>query len=287
MRMPSKMNLHYGGAWHTPIGGYAPTVNPATGAILAEAPVADAMDVDQCVRAAADAFPVWRRSAPESRGSALRQIANVIRKNIADLALLDAANNGNPVAIIGRNLEYAANLVDYFAALALEAKGSTFPGTPDALRFSVREPIGVCARLVAYNHPAMFLAAKLAPAIAAGNCVVMKAPDQAPLSSLLLMELIEGMTLEERFQGPRLSAGEARRIGAAVARSLSEYSSGKHAKSLASAARRFCGVAIRTSEAGGIWPIQTVGLLGGGIPAPPSVSVLQRSVETEKVVGHA
>jgi betaine-aldehyde dehydrogenase len=77
--------------------------------------------------------------------------------------------------------------------LALEIKGSTYPGAPSALRFSVREPFGVCARLVAYNHPAVFLATKLAPAIAAGNCVVMKAPDQAPLSSLLLIELLEGI----------------------------------------------------------------------------------------------
>jgi len=193
MRLPSNMNLYYGGSWHVPSGGSAPTLNPATGKKLADAPVANAVDVDHCVEAAWRAFPGWRASTPETRAAALRQIANVIRENIADVATLESANNGNPVAVIGGNLQYAANLVDYFATLALEIKGSTYPGAPSALRFSVREPFGVCARLVAYNHPAVFLATKLAPAIAAGNCVVMKAPDQAPLSSLLLIELLEGI----------------------------------------------------------------------------------------------
>jgi betaine-aldehyde dehydrogenase len=193
MRLPSNMDLYYGGTWHIPNGGYAPTFDPASGRVLADAPVANATDVDSCVESAWSAFPSWRTSAAVTRAAALRQIAKVIRSNIADVAMLDSANNGNPVAIIGRNLEYAVDLVDYFATLALEIKGSTYPNTPGALRFSVREPFGVCARLVAYNHPAMFFVAKLAPAIATGNCVVMKAPDQAPLSSLLLMELLDGI----------------------------------------------------------------------------------------------
>ena len=191
MRLPKNLRLYYGGQWHVPHGGYAPTFNPATNTALAEAPVADAKDVDACVQAARRAFPAWRAATPESRCEVLCKIAQVIRAHIPALALLDSANNGNPVSFIARNLEYAVGLIEYFAALALEVKASTYPTAANLLRFSVREPYGVCARLVAYNHPALFLAAKLAPALAAGNCVVMKAPDQAPLSSLLLLELIQ------------------------------------------------------------------------------------------------
>ena len=191
MHLPANLKLFYGGAWHEPHGGYAPTMDPATNISLADAPLADASDVENCVQAARQAFPHWRSTTPEARCEALRKAARILRENIPALALLDSANNGNPVSFIARNLEYAIALVEYFATLAFEAKGSTYPGSPNLLRFSLREPYGVCARLVAYNHPALFLAAKMAPALAAGNCVVMKAPDQAPLSSLLLVELIQ------------------------------------------------------------------------------------------------
>jgi len=185
------MKVYYGGAWHQPHGGYAPTFNPATNQPLVDAPIADAIDVDRAVDAATSAFRTWRATTPETRSAALRRVAAIIRDNIPELALMDAANNGNPVSLIAKNLEYGVALVEYFATLALEAKGSTYPGPRHSLRFSVREPYGVCARLAAYNHPALFLAAKLAPVIATGNCVIMKAPDQAPLSSMLLIELIQ------------------------------------------------------------------------------------------------
>lgn len=191
MRMPANRKLFYGGQWHSALGGLAGTVNPATGESLGEAANANAEDVDRCVAAAWAAFPSWSRTSPTERAASLRQAATILRANSYDIALLDSANNGNPVDIIVRNLEYAAGLVDYFAGLVLELKGHTYPGAPGAMRLSVREPIGVCVRLVAYNHPAMFLAAKFAPAAVAGNCVIMKAPDQAPLSSLLLVELLE------------------------------------------------------------------------------------------------
>jgi betaine-aldehyde dehydrogenase len=185
------MKVYYGGAWHQPHGGYAPTFNPATNQPLVDAPIADAIDVDRAVDAASTAFRTWRATTPETRSAALRRVAAIIRDNIPELALMDAANNGNPVSLIAKNLDYGVALVEYFATLALEAKGSTYPGPRHNLRFSVREPYGVCARLVAYNHPTLFLAAKAAPVIATGNCVIMKAPDQAPLSSMLLIELIQ------------------------------------------------------------------------------------------------
>jgi betaine-aldehyde dehydrogenase len=85
MRLPSDMDLYYGGRWHIPNGGYAPTFDPASGRVLADAPVANATDVDSCVESAWNAFPSWRTSAAVTRAAALRQIAKVIRSNIADV----------------------------------------------------------------------------------------------------------------------------------------------------------------------------------------------------------
>ncbi len=87
----------------------------------------------------------------------------------------------------------AAAQVEYFAGLVTEIKGETMPMGDGVVNMTVREPLGVCARIVAYNHPLMFVAGKLAPVIAAGNTVVMKAPQQAPLSTYRLLELVEGI----------------------------------------------------------------------------------------------
>ena len=110
-----------------------------------------------------------------------------------ELALLDAVNGGNPVAEMGRDVQAAAAQLDYFAGLATELKGETIPMGPDAVDMTVREPFGVCARIVAYNHPLMFTAAKMGPPLVAGNTVIMKPPHQAPLSAYRMMELIDGL----------------------------------------------------------------------------------------------
>lgn len=190
IQFPAERRLFYAGAWHDPQGGYSDTFNPATGESLGPAANANAEDVQAAVAAAKSAFGAWRDTTPLERAERLRAIAGVVRQHIAELALLESANNGNPVRAIAANLQYAAQLIEYFAGLAVELKGETLPGAPSAIRMTLREPIGVCARLVAYNHPVLFLASKFAPAVAAGNSVIMKAPDQAPLSSLRLLELI-------------------------------------------------------------------------------------------------
>jgi len=191
--LPRQRGLYYGGAWHEPRGGYAATFDPGTGQSLGAAAQADAADVDAAVCAAGRGFETWRRVKPQDRTAPLRRIAAIIRENAEELALIDAANCGNPVTRMAVDMELAAEAVDYFAGLATQLKGETLPMGEDILNYSVREPIGVCARIVAYNHPLMFLASRLAAPIAAGNSVIMKPPVQAPLSSYRLMELIDGV----------------------------------------------------------------------------------------------
>ena len=175
------------------MGGYRDTFNPATGESLGPAAEANAADVDAAVTAAAQGFEVWKKIKPLERASMLKKVAAVLRENAFELAMLDAANCGNPIAEMQRDALIAAAQIDFYAGLATEVKGETIPMGEGILNYSVREPYGVCARIVAYNHPIMFTAAKMAPPLVAGNAVIMKPPHQAPLSSLRMMELLDGI----------------------------------------------------------------------------------------------
>ncbi|CAN1546009.1 PutA NAD-dependent aldehyde dehydrogenases [Burkholderiaceae bacterium] len=191
--LPQHRDLYYGGAWHRPQGGYLDTFNPATGESLGPAAEANSADVDAAVRAAQQGFAIWRGMKPLERAGLLKKVAQVLRDNAFELALLDAANCGNPIIEMQRDALIASAQIDYYAGLATEVKGETLPMGDGILNYTLREPYGVCARIVAYNHPIMFTAAKMAPPLIAGNAVIMKPPYQAPLSSYRMMELIDGI----------------------------------------------------------------------------------------------
>ena len=191
--LPVHRDLYYDGAWQRPNGGYLQTIDPATGSSLGDAAEANARDVDAAVAAAKRAFQSWSATKPLERAAMLKQIARVLRENADDLAMLDAANCGNPVTEMSSDAKVAAFQLDYFAGLVTELKGTTIPMGDGVVNMTVREPYGVCARIVAYNHPLMFTAGKFAAPLAAGNTVIMKPPPQAPLSSYRMMELIDGI----------------------------------------------------------------------------------------------
>jgi betaine-aldehyde dehydrogenase len=152
--------------------------------------VATSADVDAAVGAGRDAFPGWRSTPPLERAALLREVAAIIRAHASELAALDALNGGNPVSALERFMLAAAESVDFFAGLVTELKGDSIPMGNDRLNVTVREPLGVVARITAFNHPLMFTASRLAPPLAAGNTVIMKPPAQCPLSALRLAELI-------------------------------------------------------------------------------------------------
>jgi betaine-aldehyde dehydrogenase len=192
--LPAHRDLFYGGAWHAPLAGrYAPTLNPATGEALCEVGLGDAADADAAVQAAQAGFQAWKAVPPLQRGKVLRRIAEIIRQNARELALLDALDGGNPVRELAMDAHAAADQYDYFAGLVTEAKGDTVPMGPNAVNMTVREPRGVVARIMAFNHPFLFSAAKAAAPLAAGNAVIIKPPDQAPLSALRLAELTQDL----------------------------------------------------------------------------------------------
>jgi betaine-aldehyde dehydrogenase len=189
--LPAHRDLYYGGEWHRPAaGGYRATLDPAYGIALAEVAEAQADDVDAAVRAAQQGFEVWRRMKPLARANIMREAAAILRSNAKEFALIDALNTGNPISEMMGDAQFAAASLDYFAGLTGELKGNTIPMGEGQLNYTVREPLGVVARIVAYNHPLMFAGAKIGAPLAAGNSLVLKAADQAPLSALRLAELI-------------------------------------------------------------------------------------------------
>ncbi|HZQ61460.1 MAG TPA: aldehyde dehydrogenase family protein [Casimicrobiaceae bacterium] len=191
--LPQHRDLYYGGAWHRAKGGYAVTFNPGDGTALGEVAQANAADVAAAVAAAQAGFDAWRAVAPLERARILRRIAAILRENAHELALIDAANCGNPVREMTSDALVAAAQLDFFAGLVTEMKGASIPMGPDVVNFSVREPRGVVTRIIPFNHPFMFAAGKSAAPLAAGNSVLVKPPDQAPLSSLRLAELVHGL----------------------------------------------------------------------------------------------
>src|SRR6516225_8026404 len=192
--LPKNRGAYYAGAWHEPKAGrFVESINPGTGKSLGKVADSGADDIDAAVASAKAAFMEWRRVLPLERAKILRRIAEILRQNANELAMIDAADCGNPVKEMISDAMIAAAQMEFFAGFVTEMKGSSIPMGPDVMNFSVREPFGVVGRIIPFNHPFMFCAGKSAAPLAAGNTVVMKPPEQAPLSSLRLTELIEGI----------------------------------------------------------------------------------------------
>lgn len=192
--LPVQTNLYRGGGWHAPLSGRrADTLNPGTGAVLASVADAGAEDVDAAVAAAQVGYLEWRDVAPLERARILREIARLLRVHGDELAMIDAANCGNPYTEMRGDATIAAAQMEFFAGLVTEMKGDTIPMGTDRVNMTVREPMGVVARILAFNHPFMFCGGKMAAPLAAGNAVIIKPPVQAPLSALRLADLVDGL----------------------------------------------------------------------------------------------
>ncbi|WP_084211814.1 aldehyde dehydrogenase family protein [Pseudonocardia acaciae] len=162
-------------------------VSPVTETVIAEVPDAGQADVDDAVAAAHGARRAWRDTTATERAALVRRLADLVERHGEELALLDTIDAGSPISNSRADVAVAAAQLRMFAGLALELKGTTIPAS-DALHLTVREPVGVVARIVPYNHPLMF-ACKVGAPLVAGNPTVLKPPEAAPLSALRLGEL--------------------------------------------------------------------------------------------------
>ncbi len=194
LRLPDHRDAFYGGEWHKPKSGkYVDSINPGTGEVLGQFADCGADDVDAAVQAAKKAYDGWRNTPPLERARLLKKIAAVLRENADELAMIDAADCGNPVHEMVMDATIAAAQIEFYAGLVTEVKGASIPMGPGSVNFSVREPRGVVGRIIPFNHPFMFCAGKIGAPLATGNVVIMKPPEQAPLSSLRLAEMIGGL----------------------------------------------------------------------------------------------
>jgi len=188
---PTHDGLYYGGSWHETVDGNLVDVHsPATGDRLARISFAGPSDVDLAVKAAMEGHKIWRDTKPLERVAVLHEMARVVETHGRELATLDAASGGNPIREMLGDVTTAAAQIRFFAGLVTEMKGTSLPGGRDGVNFSVREPLGVVGRIIPFNHPFMFCAGKAAAPLAAGNTIIMKPPEQAPLSGVRMAELV-------------------------------------------------------------------------------------------------
>ncbi|HTE72909.1 MAG TPA: aldehyde dehydrogenase family protein, partial [Actinomycetes bacterium] len=167
-------------------------VDPSTGQVFAQAPVSSAADVDAAVEAAARAFETWRDSTPSDRQKALIRIADAIESRADELVDAEVRNTGKPRGLtLSEEIPPMVDQIRFFAGAArvLEGRsaGEYMAGHTSFVR---REPIGVCAQVTPWNYPMMMAVWKWAPAIAAGNTVVLKPSDTTPVSTLLMAEIM-------------------------------------------------------------------------------------------------
>ncbi len=186
--------LFIGGEWTAPLEGETfEVINPSNRERLPDSPHASPADVDRAVQAAGRAFAQWRRVPMAERARCLELLAKSIEEHADELALMDAVDSGNAIAGMRADMRWTADSLHFFAGLATEIKGETQVREPRHLNMTLRQPYGVVAKINPFNHPFRFCAEKAAAPLVAGNCLVIKGSEQAPLSSLKLGELCEGL----------------------------------------------------------------------------------------------
>ena len=172
-------------------GATLASLNPHDNTALAEVAMAGKADIDKAVAAAKAAFPKWSRMAAMDRGRLLLELADRIEEQAAELALLETLDTGHPLRDTrGLDVPRTAVTFRYFGGMADKFEGTVVPVEAGFLNYVLREPLGVVGQVVPWNFPLMFTSWKMAPALAAGNCVVMKPAELTPLSSLKIAQLM-------------------------------------------------------------------------------------------------
>ncbi len=191
--MADELRNFVGGRWtDTSFDRRADIIDPSTGEVYATAPVSGAAEVDAALASAADAFGGWRDATPAERSLALLKIADALEARASEFVAAESKNTGKPVALtLSEEIPPMVDQIRFFAGAArmLEGRsaGEYMSGFTSFIR---REPVGVCAAVTPWNYPMMMSVWKWAPALAAGNTMVLKPSDTTPVSTLLLAELM-------------------------------------------------------------------------------------------------
>lgn len=162
------------------------SLDPCTGGVLGSVPRGTEADMNRAVAAADRAQPVWAALSMPERASYLKKLANTLREHADAVLDIEVRDTGNTITEMRHDVSNSANQLDYYAGLGYELKGRTIPASAKNLHLTVREPYGVVGKIVPFNHPLMFAAAKMAAPLITGNTVVIKPADQSPLSACYL-----------------------------------------------------------------------------------------------------
>lgn len=192
VQFKDKYDNFIGGEWVAPIdGNYFDNVSPVDGKVYCQVARSDAKDLEKALDAAHAAKDKWNASTPTERSNLLNKIANRLEENQEMLAIAETWENGKPIReTLAADIPLAIDHFRYFAGCVRAQEGSISQIDEDTVAYHYHEPLGVVGQIIPWNFPILMAAWKLAPALAAGNCVVLKPAEQTPTSILLVMELI-------------------------------------------------------------------------------------------------
>ena len=190
---PDEWNLYIDGAWHAGEGGAdRQVVNPATGMAFAQVPEASPQQALAALAAARRAQPAWGRRAPIERARIMRRIATLIRRDAEALARLVVTEQGKPILEARGEVAGAAEFFDFYAEYARRIEGEILPSDfADEQIWIQRVPVGVVIGIIPWNYPAALVSRKVAPAMIAGDAIVLKPHELTPLSALCMARLFE------------------------------------------------------------------------------------------------
>ncbi len=186
---------YIGGKWTAPVKGqYFDNISPVDGTSFTKIARSTAEDVELAIDAAWKAAPEWNNSSATFRSNCLLKIANVLEENLDVLARSETWDNGKALReTLAADLPLAIDHFRYFAGVIRAEEGSVSELDANTVSLNLQEPLGVVGQIIPWNFPILMAAWKVAPALAAGNCVVLKPAEQTPVGIMILMELIEGI----------------------------------------------------------------------------------------------
>ena len=214
VELKSRYENFIGGHWVAPVNGeYSANVSPATGEPFTEVPRSTTEDVDLALDAAHAAKDAWAEASATERSRVLNKVADAIEENVEMLAVAESWENGKPVReTLAADIPLAADHFRYFASVIRGEEGSISEIDKSTIAYHFHEPLGVVGQIIPFNFPLLMAAWKLAPALAAGNTVVLKPASPTPWSILKLMELLEDILPQgviNIVNGPGAEIGKA------------------------------------------------------------------------------
>ena len=189
MSFQPRYDNYIGGEWVAPVQGrYFENSTPVTGEVFCEVARSDEADIEHALDAAHAAAPAWGKTSPAERAVILNKIADRIEENLESIAVAETWDNGKPVReTLNADIPLAVDHFRYFAGAIRAQEGSLSQIDDDTVAYHFHEPLGVVGQIIPWNFPILMAVWKLAPALAAGNAVVLKPAEQTPVSMLYLM----------------------------------------------------------------------------------------------------